>query len=452
MIHRICGILFLLLLLMSESIFAQEVYLLINFPERAAVYRALSSNPSQLPIGYVFDAEPSKFFFIDGQGNYRLISSRVSSDFQPLPEMISRELSAEMAGKSLDLPKHQGQWELKQYEYVEAIWRGYQPGKVLERNVGVVEDLRLAGSALPAVFNARGGCSSFYSAGKLTEGELLFYSWSGGRSGQLYSNGEFSSDFRPVVESADPDNRFIGYVGRDNTAKLVIGADILESWLEQGDRLASVDCSMAAFCSPEFADITLIFALSLNQSRLYRFSASLDAAKIKIVDVDFIELPFKPRAICADKLGNLYLAAIESLPVTLVADSDLVTGFEIMEFTDAEADSGQASEEEALAMRKIRRDRRGRLVFAHTHYAGIYRLAYDRTDLELCERVFLDKTYMSCDFELKNISENDISDGISKILQLLKEPGNSMSVLKSPVSGFPDQFKAPDGMLLAVSE
>lgn len=353
--------------------------------------------------------------------------------------------------------------EERKISCVESIWRGYNPGKALERVAGNFTEKRLrrarVDGAMELINDDRAVKDVAKSAGRLAfhvpsvlpgEGDLFFYTWKGRNTGDIKVNGKESSA-KIVVESRSPE-RFAGVSkGVGNDARVyVIGADIIQDWLQKCHLFSdNADCSQAAFYYNSQLNKLTVFAFSSNHDCLYRFEID-EAQSGKVANCTKIDIPFKPQSMKCSASGNLYLTALEVVPADFSDQESLIKGFEALHINhDPERPVAQ-SEEDISAQLDLIHDHEGHLIFARTHFANTYVLWNGQDKMAKAGEVFLDKDYVACDFILKNVSNREMNGGIAQILKLTEKPGNSLSELKGNVAGFPDQYRRPERLLAAV--
>lgn len=357
-------------------------------------------------------------------------------------------------------------WEERKMSYVESFWRGYIAGKALERSVGTFSEKRLqrarVDGAMEIIGNDREIREVMRSSGRATfhvsspvpgEGELYFYTWLGSGSGKLFMNGK-KAVVSIATESRDKYRRFAGLsYGHLNEKRVhVIGSDIVQKWMRlRGMPSEDVDCSQAAFHFDEVNKHLIAFVYSASHACIYRFVID-ETNNGEVIGCEKIGLAFQPQSMTCAKNGNLYLTTLEVVPADFASNESMIVGFEALHI-DADAANSQArTEEEINSQLDVKRDQKGLLVFAQTHYANLYILGAGQKELTKAGEIFLDKEYVCCDFFIKSASNKEMIGGIAEILKLASSKGNSMSKIRRDVPGFPDQHRRPERVLASVYE
>lgn len=534
--------------LFCAPLHAFEVFLHVGYQNSAQVYRIVSTDEHQNPVGYMFEAEPADAFFVDRMKNFRFLKGHSEDTFKPVTGYIYRQVldgTGVAADWSNDHSQHQDQraqispdeegrpvfrptgapfssgpgqpvtegiamaalqpgeceavvgkkwykipnaswyqtwfslpgqarpsykiyldvWEEREYGCVESIWRGYPPGKVLERPVGTCLEKRFRRAQISGAMELIdrdsqslellkfGGRSMFHLPGtRPGEGELFVYTWAGNSPGRFFVNGHFCVD-SPVFESQAADQRFAGCGFSPAGARrlYVVGTDILQVWLQaSGIEAPLAECSKVVFTPCSNILRTGIFVYSEPENRLYCFTMN-DSADGVMPRPRIIELNFKPASLNADINGDLYLTAIEKSPRTLESAADFIAGFETLEHSiNASYTAAPLKEEELARQLDERKDVEGRMVFSQTGNAVVYVLKKGQANPERLASVFLDKTYFSRGFNFKNVSERELYGSIADVLKIAEKPENGVTELKGDVPGFPDQFREPANLFTSV--
>lgn len=356
-------------------------------------------------------------------------------------------------------------WETGESACLESLWRGYTPGKVLERIAAISVDKRFRRSQVDgamelinrnsevADLTCPGGKSSFHiPAPQAGEGNLYVYSWTGEEVGTFFLNGQ-RCDEHPVFESQAANIRFAGCgFAPEGTHRLyVMGTDVLRSWLQAtGTEAEQAECTQAVFAPfPEVMQ-TVVFVYSAGQNCIYRFV--IDESKSgKVTKPEIINLKFKLASIYADAAGNLYLATVEKRPEAFLKDEDFAAGFETLEYKGLQEQQVKIHDEEEIRKdMQIKRDYSGRLIFSQSSNAVLYVIYAGQSEFNRLGSVFLDKTYFSREFAFKNVSESELSGSATDVLRIAKKPENSLTDCIGDVPGFPDQFREPTNLLISV--
>lgn len=357
-------------------------------------------------------------------------------------------------------------WEERKMSYVESFWRGYVAGKALERNVGAFAERRLlrarVDGAMEIMDNDRDLKEVMRSGGKLTflvspsipgEGELYFYTWLGSGSGKLLLNGKKAGAFI-ATESRDKYRRFAGLsYGHLNEKRVhVIGSDVVQKWLRLRKMpYEGVDCSLAAFSFDDVNKNLVAFVYSTSHACLYRFVID-EADNGEVIGCEKIGLGFQPQSMVCTKNGNLYLTALEVKPADFASNESLIAGFEALHVDPDKLQPPVEKEEDINSQQDVKRDQKGLIIFAQTHFAGLHLLRAGQKELTKAGEIFLDKEYACCDFSIKDVSNKEMAGGITAILKLAAAKGNSMSEIRHDVPGFPDQHRRPERVLASVYE
>lgn len=356
-------------------------------------------------------------------------------------------------------------WEKGESVCVESFWRGYHPGKALERTAAICVDKRFRRAQINGAMelinrdNEIGelpyfGGKSFLHipAGKAGEGDLLVYNWAGKDPGNFFLNGQHC-DEQPVVESKTANRRFAGcgFTPGGTRRIYVMGTDILQMWLQStGMEADQAECTQAVFAFFPDNLRTMAVVYSARQNCVYRFFID-EANGGKIMKPEVISVKIKPCSIYLDAYGNLYLATIEKRPEAFSNPEDYVAGFETLEYSGNKALQTNLHDELAISKNMhLKRDIAGRLVFSQTSNAALYVVNAGQSELNWLGNVFLDKTYFSRNFSFKNISENELSGSITDVLKIAKKPENTITEINGDVPGFPDQFREPMSLFISV--
>ncbi len=352
-------------------------------------------------------------------------------------------------------------WEEQSLTCSETIWRGVVPGIVFERQAASGIKRRLNRVCIDGAMEKIPGCSgmaeilalsgicAFHRPERLPgEGELLVHTWSGRNFDGFFLNGK-PCDLPVLIQSHSAGYRAAGLVNTDNgSAVLVIGEDIVDSWLKScGVDPEKAECTMAAF-STDPNRRNLIYVYSRSDSCIYCFGFDMNEPD-RIELVQKVEIPFALQAMQADTQGNLFLGSLELVPAGFTSVVDYMTGFESLQI-DNEDEVEQISEEELQRRQSLKRDMTGRLVFSQTGNAVIYMLKHGQSSPEKLGSIFLDKVFMSRECLLRNVSRLDLQAGAAELLAIAEKPGNSLAELRGNVPGFPDQYRRPLKMLIAV--
>lgn len=354
-------------------------------------------------------------------------------------------------------------WEELPYSCSETIWRGVVPGIVFERQVASGSIRRLNRTCTDGVMEKIPGCSglteilalsgisAFHRPGKFPgEGDLLVHTWAGRNFANLFLNGK-PCDWPVLVQSHSAGHRAAGLINTDNgSAILVVGEDNFDLWLQNcGADPEKSEFTMAAFSSDR-KNRSLVYVYSRPDSCVYCFGLDQnEPGRIELVQK--VGLSFDLQTMQADTHGNLYLGALELVPAGFASTADYITGFESLQTDEDEEDEvEQISEDELHRRQGLKRDRTGRLVFSQTGNAVIYVLEPGQNSPERLGAVFLDKIFLSRECRFSNVSTLDLQVGAAELLALAEKPGNSLAELRGNVPGFPDQYRKPLKMLIAV--
>jgi hypothetical protein len=355
-------------------------------------------------------------------------------------------------------------WQEKRKTIVESFWRGYVAGKALERDAGTWSVKRLLRARVSGAMELIDGDREMKEVVRIGnksllhvpsqrhgEGDVFLYSWHGSSSGKLFMNGQRTVE-RPVLESKDQFNRFIG-VGRTlhNERRIyIIGSDILQMWLKQcGMPFEEVDCSMVATACDSKGKAFLVFVWSQKQQCIYIISIDENNSS-QPVTAQQIKIDFIPESIVCDREGRFYAVVLDSRPADFSSGKNLVSGFEAIDLVPAGDYQPPATEDEIKRRESEKFDWSGRIIFARSHYAVLKQLVADEKKFRNVGEIFLDKDYYSCRILLKSVSNKDMSEGIEKILDLASRPGSSISPVEPGADGYPDQYRRPDRVLAAV--
>ena len=356
-------------------------------------------------------------------------------------------------------------WEERDYACRESIWRGFVPGQVFERQVASGSERKLiraqtdgameiiAGHEKFSEFTGKHGFSSFHRPGFASgEGDLIVYTWSGRDPGRFYLNGSVHEE-KPNFLSLAGDKRFVGLINTGNSQTLtVIGTDILREWLQMCEvEFQTAECTMAVFSTSADGIENRIFVYSEPQKSIYCFALGQGKSDVvKLLNV--IKLAFTAKAMSADRSGNIYLAALETTPASFDNPEDLVAGYESLQIDGEQALLGDVTlnEEELQKRKAIRHDLSGRFVFSQTGYAALYVIYEGQITPVPVNRVFLDKTFYARAFMLKNVSLKELQISSSELIALAEKPGNSLAEMQGNVPGFPDQYREPKRILIAI--
>ncbi|HNX75952.1 MAG TPA: hypothetical protein PLM07_05060 [Candidatus Rifleibacterium sp.] len=355
-------------------------------------------------------------------------------------------------------------WEERALSCHETIWRGAVPGIVFARQVASGSERRMVRAitdgamekldeypGLAEVLSMK-GLSAFHRPSSATgEGELLVHTWAGRNNDRFFRNGA-ASELKPLFTSKASNYRAAGILkigAADFVA--VMGNDVFASWLNIcGVTVANAECTMAAFSSSHDGSSSCVYVYSRPDRTIYQFRiGDVESGKIELVNT--ISLPWDIMAMQADVKGNLYFGTLELMPSALKNSGDFVQGFESLQIDeeDAAGTSG-ISEEEFTKKQSIKRDISGRFVFSQTGNAVVYVIYQGQTQAQPVNSVFLDKKFYARECVLKNVSMQDLHVNAAELLKIAEKPGNSLAELHGSVPGFPDQYRNPESMLIAV--
>lgn len=357
-------------------------------------------------------------------------------------------------------------WQEQKYFCNEAIWRGFVPGKVFERNTGSGTSRRfvrfavdgameiLPGTDDRSEMQSRPGFACYHDrSGSIGEGSLLVHTWTGSDTGAFYINGEPSS-FQPAVVSKTPSLRFVGMNISGSSRRIyVVGNDVLHEWLRENNiDQTGAECSLAVFCNVDEGRQTRVFVYSAPEKKIYCFGIN-ENGLLKASYLKTIIPEFPVQAMHADSSGNLYIAGVELSPQTLATPADFAAGFESLQINEEAQMLGETlSEDEFQKKLNLRADLTGRIVFSQTGNA-VLMMVYEGDSVPVTiGRAFLNKKYMAREFSFKNQTLKDLHLPPAELLRLTEKPGNTLAELQGNVPGFPDEFVQPEKLLISVHE
>ncbi len=353
-------------------------------------------------------------------------------------------------------------WEERTFSCVESLWRGFNPGMILERRVGAGIGRQLvravtdgameipANSSDTVKIQYHGNCAVFHeSVSGNAEGSLLVHTWSGRAPGQVYIDGQPYSD-APAFISQDSRRRFVGMRMSGYARRVyIMGTDILRDWLKGLSHESRVaECSDAVFVNVAGGDQTVVFVYSAPESKIYQFVLA-EADEIKLERV--LEPGFEVCAMHATANGDLYLATLEKVPAAFAEDEDYAAGFESTWIDEENQHSEEyLTEEEMQQKMAIKKDLTGRLVFSQTVFATLYAVYKNDTLLIQLGRVSLDKIFIARDFSFPSTSLKEVYVNINDLLKMARKPGNTLGEPYEKVPDFPDQYRRPEKIAISV--
>ena len=355
-------------------------------------------------------------------------------------------------------------WEERVLNCRETIWRGAVPGIVFERQVASGSERRMIRAITDGAMEkldeypglaeilSMQGFSAFHRPGPVSgEGELLVHTWAGRNDDRFFLNGA-ECELKALFISRSPGYRAAGImkIGAADVVT-VIGSDVLSAWLKTcGLTVENAECSMAAFSSSADGTNSCVYVYSRPGRQIYQFRlGDVEAGKVELLNT--IGLPWDIMAMQADAKGNLYLGTLEFMPSALKNSGDFVNGFESLQVDEENATGTLGiSEEEFIKKQSIKRDLSGRFIFSQTGNAVVYVIYKGQTQVQQVNSIFLDKKFFARECVLKNVSMQDLHVNVAQLLKIAEKPGNSLADLHGSVPGFPDQYRQPEGMLIAV--
>lgn len=352
------------------------------------------------------------------------------------------------------------EWQKALAEIVENLWRGQFPAFAAFRPVHKLENRRLLravtdgtlqtiddfGKSFVAAKAAEKFCWAFNPGMNISKGELVVYSWEDSQTGRISFIGK-NKQPEILLESKQADNRFIGFA---STGLLVIGTDVVRSWLKKSDARfddSQVNCKLAAFYAEPDKNVTRIAVYSDVNNYLYRFTYNEKSAAIEPA-VEKIPLQINLDAMMFDIVGNLLMASMQEAENTFNADVEPGFGVETMMF-DHSGELAEFDEEQGRYVNHEMPDRiTGRLVFSKGFREAVFVLEVGSNQIRFINDVDLGKKYFCREFSLSRPPAELLNYTYSQVAVLAKKPGNRLDELKGEVPGFPDQFQKPEKVFI----
>ena len=369
-------------------------------------------------------------------------------------------------------------WEEKQARYYEDLYRGEPINRAFSDKIAAVPTRKLMRAKVDgALEEVEGGelkpvlsadyKHQFFLMPELRRraNEMCCYYWSGKGKGSFIV-GEKPVEIEPMVETSDPDNRFV-CCGTSITALgkyYVLGTDVLRNWLKKsGMSDSSAECTNVVSIALQKTLKTMIFVYSKPENCVYRFiideSKSYDVGLPKKYAVDF-----NIAAMAITSEGNLYVVpevASKPMPTLTNLDGIEMETNKILESDNQPTSSSNSSDAETQESFEVRTKMMNllttnaecMLILSRAYYQDFYELPFGADAFKKLDySIFLGKEFFSAKASFKNISLATLDASLEILLETAKKTGNHIEEVIDNVPGYPNTFRKPESYLLTVDE